>query len=417
MRRILFLMAMLASLCFAQPQAKPEDEEEILRKSLADSSSSTIDLLNALEGHLKKFPNTKRRMEIDRALLRAAMDLRDDRRIILYGERVLADDTSDPQFLDRVTRALLATGDPVAASRALLYAKALEAMLIPMLEQKNGRDAAKRREDIERNVGRALLYEANANVLLKQPDEAARLAEKAYQIFPSAETSRELAKVYVVQGKFDDAIRMYAQAFVIPDPRATDGDRQQSRQALGELYRKTKGSDAGLGDVVLAAYDRSAALMTERRKHQKELDPNADATELKDFQIPRLTGGTLAMSSLKGKIVVMDFWATWCGPCRKQHPLYQEVMDYFKKRTDVVFLAINTDEDRAVVAPFLEEQKWSTASNYFEDGLSRLLQVTSIPTTILVGKDGRVVSRMNGFIPERFVEVLKERIQQALKGS
>jgi thiol-disulfide isomerase/thioredoxin len=417
MKRIFVLIALLATVCLAQPAAKPDEEEEILRKSLADSSSSTIDLLNALEAHLKRFPNTKRRMEIDRALLRAALDLRDDKRIILYGERVLADDTSEALFLDRVTRALLATGDPAAASRALLYAKALEAMLTPMLEQNPGRDAAKKRDDVERNLGRALLYEAHANVLLKQPDEAAKLAEKAFQTYPSAETSRELAKVYVVQGKLDEAIRMYAQAFVIPDPRATDADRQQARQALGELYRKAKGSDAGLGDAVLAAYDRSSTLIAERKKHLKELDPNAEATELKDFVIPRLTGGTLALASLKGKVVVMDFWATWCGPCRKQHPLYQEVMDHFKKRTDVVFLAINTDDDRSIVAPFLEEQKWGMASNYFEDGLSRLLQVTSIPTTILVGKDGRVASRMNGFVPDRFVEVLKERIQQALKGS
>jgi len=416
MKRLLLLLAVAASLV-AQPATKPDDEDDILRKSLADSSSSTIDLLNALEGHLKKFPNTKRRNEIDRALLRAAMDLRDDRRIILYGERVLADDTSDPQFLDRVTRALLASGDASKAEHALRYAKALEAMLIPMLEPKSGRDASKRRDDIERNVSRALLYEAHASVLLKQQAEALKLAEKAYALYPSAESSRELAKVYAVAGRNDDAIRLFAQAFVMPDPRATDAERQQDRKTLGELYRKFKGSDAGLGDLVLLAYDRAATMMTDRRKRLRDLDPNADATELKDFVIPRLTGGSLALSSLKGKVVVMDFWATWCGPCRKQHPLYQEVMDHFKKRADVVFLAINTDDDRSIVAPFLEEQQWSKASNYFEDGLSRLLQVTSIPTTILIGKDGRVASRMNGFVPERFVEVLKERIELALKGS
>jgi len=416
MKRLLLLLAVALSLA-AQPTPKPDEEEEALRAALADSSSSTLDLLNALEAHLKKYPNTKRRAEFDRALLRAAMDLRDDRRIILYGDRVLLQDTSDPQFLDRVTRALLATNEPGPASRALHYAKALEAMLLPMLEQKPGRDAARRRDDMERNVGRALLYQANANIILKQPDEAAKLAEKSYNLYPSAESSRELAKVYAVAGKYDEAIRLYAQAFVIPDPRASDAERQLNRQTLGELYRKVKGSDTGLGDVVLAAYDRATVLLAERKKRLRDLDPNGDATELKDFILPRLTGGTLAMSSLKGKVVVMDFWATWCGPCRKQHPLYQEVMDHYKKRGDVVFLAINTDEDRSLVAPFLEEQNWTKASNYFEDGLSRLLQVTSIPTTMIVGKDGRVASRMNGFVPERFVDALKERIEHALKGS
>src|SRR5262249_45564321 len=155
-------------------------------------------------------------------------------------------------------------------------------------------------------------------------------------------------------------------------------------------------------DVVLAAYDRTAALMIDRKLRLRALDPNAEATEIKDFTLPGLNGNKLALASLKGKIIVMDFWATWCGPCRKQHPLYDEVMAQFKQRGDVVFLSINTDQERGLVVPFLDEQKWNKAPVYFEDGLSRALQVTAIPTTILVGKDGRVASRMNGFIPERF---------------
>ena len=75
----------------------------------------------------------------------------------------------------------------------------------------------------------------------------------------------------------------------------------------------------------------------------------------------------------------MDFWATWCGPCRVQHPLYEEVKSKFAGNDDVVFLAINTDEDLAACKPFLESNKWDTKNVYFEDGLSNLLQVGSIP--------------------------------------
>ncbi len=425
MKSILLLLAFSTLLVRANAQqpntphattpVSVDEEEEALRKSLADSSSSTLDLTNALEGHLRRYPNTKRRIDIDRALLRAAMDLRDDRRVILYGERVLAADATDPQFLDRVTRALLATGDAGAASRALIYAQALEKVLIPLLDQKPGRDSGRRRDDMDRNISRALLYQANANFLLKQLDESARLAQQAYALYPAAEPARELAKVYAAQSKLDDAARLFAEAFAVPDARATDAERLQYRLTLGNLYRAAKGSEAGLGDMILAAYDRTSVIVAARKKRLRELDPNTEATELKDFVLPRLDGSRLAVSSLKGKVVVMDFWATWCGPCRQQHPLYQEVMDHFKKRNDVVFLAVNTDEDRAVVAPFLQEQKWEASSTVFEDGLSKLLQVTSIPTTILVGKDGRVASRMNGFVPERFVDVLTERIQEALQ--
>ena len=86
----------------------------------------------------------------------------------------------------------------------------------------------------------------------------------------------------------------------------------------------------------------------------------------------------------------------------------------FQGRQDLVFLSIDTDEDHGSVEPFLAEQKWSKKV-YFEDGLSKALRVSSIPTTIVFNKRGEVVSRMNGFIPERFVDMLSERIRESLK--
>jgi hypothetical protein len=67
-----------------------------------------------------------------------------------------------------------------------------------------------------------------------------------------------------------------------------------------------------------------------------------------------------------------------------------------------------------LVKPFLEQNKWSQKV-YFEDGLGSLLQVTSIPTTVILDKNGGVSSRMNGFLPDRFVNMLSDRIQDALK--
>jgi thioredoxin-related protein len=79
----------------------------------------------------------------------------------------------------------------------------------------------------------------------------------------------------------------------------------------------------------------------------------------------------------------------------------------------VIFLAISNDEDQSVVKPFLEQNKWSKKV-YFEDGLATLLKVNSIPATIIFDKEGKIASRMNGFIPERFVDMLSERIKEAL---
>ena len=132
-----------------------------------------------------------------------------------------------------------------------------------------------------------------------------------------------------------------------------------------------------------------------------------------EFTLPGLDGAPLKLADLKGKVVVMDFWATWCGPCRTQHPLYEQVKQRFASRKDVVFLAISTDDDPGLVKPFLEANRWSKTV-YFEGGLAGFLRVTSIPTTVIVNREGKVVSRMNGFLPERFVDMLTERIREAL---
>ena len=108
----------------------------------------------------------------------------------------------------------------------------------------------------------------------------------------------------------------------------------------------------------------------------------------------------------------MDFWATWCGPCRVQHPLYEEVKKRFEDKDDVCFSPSTPMRIPRVVKPFLETNKWNKTV-YFEDGLSNLLRVSSIPTTIVFDKQGQVYSRLNGFVPERFVDQLTSRISEA----
>ncbi len=88
-------------------------------------------------------------------------------------------------------------------------------------------------------------------------------------------------------------------------------------------------------------------------------------TDPMNFTLTALDGGKLDLKSLRGKVVIFDFWATWCVPCRAQHPLYEELKKRFHERDDVVFLSVDTDEDHELVAPFLESQHWSGSNVYF----------------------------------------------------
>jgi thiol-disulfide isomerase/thioredoxin len=396
--------------------AQQDSEDQSLQQALAEAGSSTIDFIRALENHLAKFPKTTRRPEVERGLVKAAIDLKDNRRIALYGERVLARDPNDLQLLDRVARALLATDDKPAATRAIEYSRRLEAEYrkLDQKERPGHIGAARWREELDRGLARALVLQSRAAGNLGRLQEAIELARKSYDAYPTGEGAREIGRWLSRSGRPEEAIPHFADAFTIPDSRTRDSDRAGDRQRMGELYRKLKGSEAGLGDIILQAYDRTTALVAEREARLRELDPNAQLSDPMEFTLSGLQGDKLALAGLRGKVLILDFWATWCGPCRIQHPLYEKVKETFRNRPDVVFLSVNTDEDRSLVPDFIAENNWDRKV-YFEDGLSSALHIDAIPTAILINKRGEIESRM-GFIPERFVDMLTVRIQQALKG-
>jgi thiol-disulfide isomerase/thioredoxin len=402
----------MAAACMAQ---SPELEQAELRQALAEAGSSQVDFARAIERHLAKFPQTSQRAELERAMVRAATELRDNRRLLLYGERVLVREPENVELLERVSRLLLAGDDKENNARALEYARRIEKAIraLPPVEP-GTRGAALRAEERHIGTGKSLVYQARAIGNLGKPVEAVKLAVAGFEAYPSAENAREAARWLHAQGRVEDAIRWQADAFTTPDPTVAEEDRRKDRVRLGEWHRKLAGSEAGLGDKVLASWDRTQALVDRYRATLKQLDPNEGVRDPMQFTLSGLNADKLSLATLKGKVVVLDFWATWCGPCRAQQPLYDEVKRRYQENSDVVLLNISTDENRDAVKPFLEQNGWKKTI-FFEDGLSALLRVSSIPTTVVINRRGEVASRMNGYIPERFVDMLAERIEESLK--
>ena len=399
-----------------KPPAEP-DEQQQLSMALGEAGNSPVDYIRALEKHLAKFPNSSRKHDIERALVKAAIEAKDDRRTIEYGERVLAREPDDAQILDKVIRALLVSGEKEPSERALKYARHYEDMLNQTRNQNppGHLSQGQWREEVDKGLARVTACEARAVGNLGKVDEAIALARHSYEIYPSAESAREVGRWLAKAGKESEAVVYLADAFAIADGRNTDADRAKDRAELGDLYRKLHGSEKGLGDIMLEAYDQTTGELAARRLRLGQNDPNAHAANIEEFTLTGIDGHKLRIASLLGKAVVFDFWATWCGPCRVQHPLYEQVKQRFHDSPDVVFLSINTDEEREAVAPFLKESEWDQQQIYFEDGLSRVLRITSIPTTIVLDRRGEVISRMNGFVPQRFVDMLSDRIRDALK--
>jgi len=409
---VVVLLSAIAALA-QQTQPSTEEQQDLMRA--VNEGTSPLDLIRALEAHLAKYPNTTQRADVERTLAKAAIESNDVPRIAKYGESAVATSADDFQLLDRLAYAFLTLGGEENAGKAYKYARKFED-LVDKMPIATGRDASHQQDQQERAIGQALIYQARARTIQKDAPDALRLVARAFSAYPSEETAREWAEVLIRSGQPADAIEHLAEAFVIPDSYATDEKRQGDRLLLGELYAKQHGSEKGLGDLILAAYDRVSTTVETRRKKLLALDPNSSLADPMEFTVTSLDGKKLQLSSLKGKLLILDFWATWCVPCRVQHPLYETLRERFGARGDVAFLEMNSDDDRTVVEPFLTAEKWPKTV-YFEDGLARLLNVMNIPTTIVIDKSGRIASRMDGFDPSTFLDQMTERIQTMLADS
>jgi thiol-disulfide isomerase/thioredoxin len=268
-------------------------------------------------------------------------------------------------------------------------------------------------QQLDHAMARIFALEAQAQGNAGKPEAAVQMAAKSWSTYPTGDGARIAAEWLAKLGRTGEAVEYFADAFTLEDPASVETDRARDRTRMGELYTKLHGSEKGLGDIILDAYDRTSAIMHERIESVKQKDPNAQAADIFDFTLPPV-GETkpLVMSSLKGKTVILDFWATWCVPCRAQHPLIEKVREHYAANPDVVFVAVDTDDDTSVVAAFMKQQGWTNPA-WLEGGLERKLTISSIPTTIVLDPAGRISSRMAGLIPDRFEEMLTQRIEEA----
>ena len=400
------------------------DYKEQLELSIAlnDAGASSIDLIRVLEQHLKKYPESKQRAAIEKTLLKSATEANDTGRIVLYGEKVLQRESPPDQgdvlqVLDRVIYALVENKDIEQSKRAIAYAKRYEddvAVMRKKMEPPGHLTPAMWSEELDKAMARGLLLEARATGYAGDPVGAEKLAKNSWEAYPTGEGARETAFWLSSLGRNAEAVEFYADAFTVEDKASTQTDRARDRARLGELYAGLNGSEKGLGDVILGAYDRTSALLSQRRANLNAKDPNSQAVNIVDFTLPAVDKAAppLVLSTLKGKTVVMDFWATWCAPCRAQQPLIEKVEMHYGDAPDVMFIAVDADDDLSLVAPFVKEQGWKN-QGYFEAGLARQFTISSIPTVLVIDPSGRISSRMIGFIPDRFEQMLTERVEEA----
>ncbi len=134
-----------------------------------------------------------------------------------------------------------------------------------------------------------------------------------------------------------------------------------------------------------------------------------------DFTVEMVDGSKVQLSKLKGKVVVVNFWATWCPPCREElKQVQKQLIDRFKGK-DFLFLPISRGEKKSVVEAFRKKNNYTFPMGLDpEQSIYKLYASNYIPRNFVVGKDGKVIYVSVGYTPEEFAEMIKV-IEGALK--
>lgn len=129
-----------------------------------------------------------------------------------------------------------------------------------------------------------------------------------------------------------------------------------------------------------------------------------------DFKLESVDGKEYSISDFKGKKIILNFFATWCPPCRAEIPDFEK---FHKDNKDVVLIGINIQEDREKVKEFLEEMGVSYIVLLDRDGkIASAFGIEGIPTTFLLDENGRIVAKNVGMMTydglTKFVEQVKK---------
>jgi len=132
-----------------------------------------------------------------------------------------------------------------------------------------------------------------------------------------------------------------------------------------------------------------------------------------DFTLIDLDGQTITLSSLQGRPVMLNFWASWCGPCRNEMPEIQAV--YIERLVDspsLVILSINLGENSATVRQFMEDGNYTfQALLDSEKSVALLYDVTAIPTTFFIDENGIIIEkRLGAFSSKEQIDGLLSQI-------
>ncbi len=407
-----------------QEPVPPVDSDEDLRRLIQQAGGSETQLITSLEGYLRRWPRTQRRSEIEEEIYKLAVKVRDRDRILSYGPQQIEQNPESVDVLGEMVTALRERRQSGDLERARGYAEQLVREFESLLAARpKPRRLSQAQWEEQKQQGRASVYLTRGRVYadLGEDEKAKRDLLQSAQLAPLAITFLALAEVAerrkTPPPDADEVLGYLRQSLLYGlIEGAEDIDLPSVRHRLRTHYLARHQTETGLGDQLLTDLDAHLQRQAQRIARLAPPHSNASAatgTDALAFRLSRPEGAPLDLATLRGKVVVMNFWATWCGPCRTELPLFEKTIERYRNDPSVSFLAVTTDEDREAVLPYLRQYGYQLPV-VFADGLGEFFDVTSIPTTIILNSAGKVSSRLRGYNPrEDFVALLQQRIEEA----
>ena len=256
---------------------------------------------------------------------------------------------------------------------------------------------------------RSWVIETLGYVHMKSGNADSAITYLAWALPTSPDSQRVLiylGNAYAKKGQLDTAISSYVRSLAVFPARDTAGSGAL-RAAYLRRYNTLQGLDARLTGARRASRENVAL---EPRRH----DAPAPAWTLDD-----LDGKPVNSSSLAGKIVVMDFWGSWCGPCRMELPLFEELYQQHRNDNHVVFIGVNWERDRERHAQIARDYMKSNNLSFpvVIDPDQKAVQkygIQGFPTVFVIDAKGQIRYQNIG-LAQNIEDILEAQVQSLLE--
>ncbi|HXT27477.1 MAG TPA: thioredoxin domain-containing protein [Candidatus Eisenbacteria bacterium] len=392
-----------------QNAAKALSPAEELQKAIGDAGNDRAELVRNLKAYLEKYPEAAQRPQIYRALVEACVQFKDDACATDYAERIVALTPDDISMTLLAVQLLERNGDQAALRRAVTYVtRVSDSVKSTPISEKSPRVSLEEWDGQKKRDESALLaLRGRLEGRLNDAAAARKDYDESYALQPNASAALKLGELDELAKNYEGAATEYARAFALSETAAKSVSRREIREKLGNAWRLAHGNETGLGDFLLKTIDSITAVAAAPRPLRNDgvKDPFA-------FVVRRAPEGTpYPVAPLKGKVLVINFWATWCGPCHALEPIYERLAARNAGNPELIFLSANCDQDESLVGPYLAERP-SKTTEVFADRLEELFNVESFPTVLILDGSGKVAFRVSGFDPQTIEAELNGAIRR-----